>query len=109
MAFDQTLAERIRSLLACHKNIDEKRMFGGIAFLVNGNMTICVSKDSLIVRLGPDQSHEAVNEPHVRPLQMSGRTLKGWIRVARAGVETDEQLTGVVQRALKFVRKLRAK
>ena len=69
MAFDVILAERIRKSLARKKNIEEKKMFGGIGFLLNGNMLVGAWKDSLIVRLGDEQGEEALLEPHVKPLE----------------------------------------
>ena len=65
MAFDESLAARIRNALARKKGVEEKKMFGGIGFLLNGNMLVGVWKDSLVVRLGPDEAEEALKEPHV--------------------------------------------
>jgi TfoX/Sxy family transcriptional regulator of competence genes len=109
MAFDENLAERIRHALARRKNITEKKMFGGIGFLLNGNMLVGVWKDSLIVRLGDDQGEEALLESQVSEFNITGRAMKGWVLVAPAGVEDDEQLKGWIQRAMKFVGKLPAK
>src|SRR5436189_5098968 len=101
MAFDESLAARIRGLLARRKGIEEKKMFGGIGFLLNGNMLVGVWKDSLIVRLGPEQGDEALKEPHVSEFNITGRSMKGWVLVAREGVEDDEQLNAWIQRAVK--------
>jgi TfoX/Sxy family transcriptional regulator of competence genes len=110
MAFSETLAERIRQRLARRKNVEEKKMFGGIGFLLNGNLLVGVRKDSLLVRLGPDESDEALKEPHVSEFSIRGRgTMKGWIVVGLEGVEGDEQLNDWIQRAMKFVRTLPAK
>jgi len=109
MAFDETLAERIRQRLARKKGIEEKKMFGGIGFLLNGNMLVGVRKDSLIVRLGDEQGAGALLEPHVKAFDITGRAMKGWVLVAPAGVEGNEQLKDWVQRALKFVAKLPGK
>ena len=106
MAFNEALAERIRHLLARRKNVEEKKMFGGIGFLPNGNLLIGVRKDSLLVRLGPEPSDEALQEAHVSEFKITGRSMKGWVLVAPEGVEDDEQLKGWIQRALKFVGKL---
>jgi len=81
MAFSETLAERIRRGLARKKNIDEKKMFGGIGFLLNGNMLVGVWKDSLIVRLGDEQGEEELLEPHVKKFDITGRPMKGWVLV----------------------------
>ncbi len=109
MAYDETLAARIRDALARKKNIEEKKMFGGIGFLLNGNMLVGVWKDSLIVRLGPDEGEEALLEQHVREFDITGRAMKGWVLVEPEGVEDDEQLSAWIQRAMKFVRTLPAK
>ena len=109
MAFSEALAERIRQELARRKNIEQKKMFGGAGFLLNGNMLVGVWKNSLIVRLGPDEGDTALLEPHVKEFDITGRAMKGWVLVAPAGVEDDEQLNGWIQRALKFVGKLPGK
>ena len=109
MAFDEALAERIRHLLARRKHVEEKRMFGGIGFLLNGNLLVGVRKDSLLVRLGPEQSDEALKEAHVSEFQITGRgTMKGWLVVSLEGAQSDDQLEGWIQRAVKFVGKLPA-
>ena len=109
MAFDEALAERIRRGLARKKGIEEKRMFGGIGFLLKGNMLVGVWKESLIVRLGPEEGDEALKEPHVSEFNITGRSMKGWVLVAPQGVKDDDQLKGWVQRAVKLVGKLPAK
>jgi TfoX/Sxy family transcriptional regulator of competence genes len=109
MAFDETLAERIRLRLARKKGIEEKKMFGGIGFLLNGNMLVGVWKDSLLVRLGDEQGAEALLEPHVKAFDITGRAMTGWVLVAPAGVEGDDQLKEWIQRAVKFVGKLPGK
>src|SRR5437660_648435 len=102
MAFDATLAERIRQGLVRRKNIDEKKMFGGIGFLLNGNMLVGVWKDSLIVRLGPKEGPEALLESHVKEFDITGRAMKGWVLVEPEGVQADDQLSGWIKRAVKF-------
>src|SRR5882672_3247988 len=109
MAFDESLAARIRDALARKKNVEEKKMFGGVGFLLNGNMLVGVWKDSLIVRLGPDQAEEALLEPHVKEFDITGRPMKGWVLVEPKGVTDEDQLKGWIQRAVKFVGKLLAK
>jgi hypothetical protein len=109
MAFSEALAERIRQRLARRKNVEEKKMFGGVGFLLNGNLLVGVWKGSLIVRLGPDEGDEALKEPHVKEFDITGRPMKGWVLVGPEGVEGDDQLAGWVQRAVKFVGKLPAK
>ena len=109
MAFSEALAERIRDRLAQRKGIEEKKMFGGIGFLLSGNMLVGVWKESLIVRLGPDAGEEALLEPHVKEFDITGRAMKGWVMVRPQGLEEDEQLHDWIDRALKFVATLQAK
>src|ERR1700681_1711205 len=110
MAFNEALAERIRQRLTRRKNIEEKKMFGGVGFLLNGNLLVGVRKDSLLVRLGPEQGDEALKEAHVSQFNITGRgTMKGWVLVALEGVENDDQLSGWIQRALKFAGSLRCR
>ncbi|MFO0866573.1 MAG: TfoX/Sxy family protein [Gemmataceae bacterium] len=106
MAFDETFAGRIRDAISRRKGIEEKKMFGGIGYLLNGNMLVGIWKDSLIVRLGPDNYDDALLEPHVREFDITGRPMKGWVMVEPEGVEDDEQLAGWIDRALKFVKTL---
>jgi TfoX N-terminal domain len=109
MAFNESLATRIRTALARKKAIDEKKMFGAIGFFLNGNMLVVVWKDSLIVRLGPDGYEDALLEPHVKKFDITGRPMNGWVLVEPVGVEDDEGLKNWIQRAMKFVGKLPAK
>ena len=110
MAFDEALAERVRQQLARRKNVEEKRMFGGLGFVFNGNLLVGVRKDSLLVRLDPDQSDEALKEAYVSEFKITGRgTMKGWVVVGLEGVQGDDQLQGWIKRALKFVGKLPGK
>ena len=109
MAFNEALAERIRHALARKKGIAEKKMFGGLCFLLNGNMLGGVWKNSLIVRLGPDQGEEALLEPYVKQMDITGKPMKGWVLVEPAGIEDDGQVKEWIQRAVKFVGKLPAK
>ena len=109
MAIDENLAARIRKNLTRKKGIEEKKMFGGIGFLLNGNMLVGVWKDSLIVRLGGDQREEALLEPHVKPFDITGKAMKGWAMVTPEGIEDDDQLKGWIQRAVKFVGMLAGK
>ena len=109
MPFNEALAERIRRGLARKKGVEEKKLFGCIAFLLHGNVVVGVWKDSLIVRLGPEGGDEALLEPHVKEFDITGRAMKGWVVVAPEGVGSDDQLRGWIQRAVKFVGKLPAK
>ena len=109
MAFNEALAERIRQQLARRKNVEEKKMFGGVGFLLNGNLLVGVWKESLVVRLGPDEGDEALMEPHVKEFDITGRPMKGWVLVAPEGIEDDKQLSTWIQRAVRFVGMLPAK
>jgi TfoX/Sxy family transcriptional regulator of competence genes len=109
MAFDESLAGGIRDALANKSNIVEKKMFGGVGFLLNGNMLVGVWKNSLIVRVGPDAYDAALLEPHVKEFDITGRPMKGWVLVEPDGVEDEDQLKDWIQRATKFVGKLPAK
>ena len=109
MAFSEELAQRIRQGLALRKGIEEKKLFGGIGFLLNGNVLVGVWKNSLIVRLGAEEGDEALKEPHVKEFDITGGPMKGWVLVEPQGVEDDDQLRGWLQRAVKFVGTLPAK
>ena len=109
MAFSESLAGRIRDALARKRNIEEKKMFGGVGFLLNGNMLVGVWKDSLIARLGPEAYEDALLEPHVREFDITGKPMKGWVLVAPEGVEDDQQLKDWLERATKFVKTLAKK
>ena len=106
MAFDEALAERIRRGLARKKGIEEKKMFGGVGYLLNGNLLVGVWKDSLIVRLDPEGYDDALMEPHVGEFNITGRTMKGWVLVAPEGVDDSGQVKAWIQRVVKFVGKL---
>ena len=106
MAFSESLAARIRDALARKKGVVEKKMFGGVGFLLNGNMLVGIWRKFLIARLDPDQGDDALLEPHVREIDITGRPMKGWVMVEPEGVEVDGQLKDWIQRATKFVGKL---
>jgi hypothetical protein len=109
MAFSEALAGRIRQRLARRRDIEEKKMFGGVGYLLNGNMLVGVWKDSLIVRLDPEEGDEALKDPHVKAFDITGRPMKGWVLVEPEGVKNDDQLGGWIGRAVKFVGALPAK
>jgi TfoX/Sxy family transcriptional regulator of competence genes len=92
------------------EDVTEKAMFGGLAFLVRGNMAVGISNTAeLIVRVSPDETDEALSQPHTRRFDMSGRPMKGWILVAREGVQTESPLAAWVERGVRFARTLPAK
>jgi hypothetical protein len=106
MPFDETLAARIRDTLARKKTIEERKMFGCVCFLLNGNALAGVWKDRLIARLGPDEGEMALREQHVRAFDITGRPMRNWVAVGPEGVEDDDQLKAWVERATKFVKTL---
>ena len=106
MAYSKSLAARIRDALARKPGVDEKKMFGAVAFLLNGNMLVGVWKDSLIVRLGPEQGDEALLEPNVREFDVTGRPMKGWVMVDAEGTDSDHELRSWIERATQFVAEL---
>ena len=98
MAYDAELADRVRELVAPRGGGDEKRMFGGLAFLLNGNMAVVVSSQGgLMVRVPPEHTERLLAGPHVEPMLMSGRQVRGWIRVTAPGLRTTRQLAKWVQ------------
>jgi TfoX/Sxy family transcriptional regulator of competence genes len=110
MAYDEDLANRIRALIAAEDGLTEKKMFGGLAFLIDGNMSVGVSgQGGLMVRVDPDQTEELVAKPHARPFEMRGREMRGWLRVDDEGLRTKRQLEPWVRRGIAYARALPAK
>ncbi|MCQ6555457.1 TfoX/Sxy family protein [Streptomyces sp. C10-9-1] len=101
MAFDEGLAERVRACLGADPAIAEKRMFGGLAFLRAGNMAVGVIGDDLVVRVGPDAAAAALARPGARPLDLTGRPMRGWV-VVDASALTAEALAGWVDEGRAF-------
>ena len=106
---DEALVNRVRTALGRNRRVEEKKMFGGMGFLLNGNLLVGVWKDSLIVRVGPDNYDDALLEPHVREFDITGKPMKGWVLVEPKGIEGDDQLADWIQWAVKFVGALPAK
>ena len=106
MAYSESLAERIRQALARRRGITEKKMFGGVGFLLNGNICVGVWKTSMIARLGQEQAESALNEPYVGDFDITGRPMKGWVMVEADGIESQEELNSWVRRSVDFVSKL---
>ncbi|HKP89949.1 MAG TPA: TfoX/Sxy family protein [Thermoleophilaceae bacterium] len=110
MAYDEELANRIRELLADEAGVTERKMFGGLAFLVNGNMCVGASHTGgLLARVDPIESDEALASPHAARMEMGGRSMAGWITVAPEGVAGQRDLDSWVARSLGYVRTLPAK
>ena len=107
MAYDTELADRIRELVAAEKGVEEKRMFGGLAFLINGNMSVAASgHGGLMVRVPPDETDKLVARQHVEPMVMAGRETRGWLRVLADGVKTKRQLQSWVSRGVDYATSL---
>ena len=106
MAYDEGLAERVREKLAARSNLTERKMFGGIAFMLAGNMAAGVIGHDLIVRLDPEQYDGALDEPGTRVFDMTGRTMSGWILVGPEATGTEEGLTSWVERGAAFAESL---
>ena len=110
MAYDEDLANRIRELIAGEPDVTEKRMFGGLAFLIGGNMSVAASgQGGLMVRVDPEETDELLAKPHAQPFVMRGREMKGWLRVDDGGVRTRRQLEPWVKRGVAYARSLPAK
>ena len=109
MAFEEVLANRIRDLLSGTEGLAEKRMFGGIAFLLSGSMCCGVRGDDVILRVDPDSAEDALREPHVRIFDMTGRPMKGWLLVGSDAVASDEHLRSWIGMGVDFARSLPAK
>lgn len=107
MAHDEDLANRIRELIAAELDVSEVRMFGGLAFLVGGHMSVAASgQGGLMVRVDPAQTPALVAEPHAGPMVMRGREMRGWLRVDADGVATQTQLEPWVRRGVAYARSL---
>jgi TfoX/Sxy family transcriptional regulator of competence genes len=94
MAYDEALAERVRGVISLRENVVERKMFGGIAWMVGGNMACGVLGDELIVRLAPEEAEKALAEPHTREFDFTGRPMRNIVMVAPAATAEDSQLAG---------------
>jgi TfoX/Sxy family transcriptional regulator of competence genes len=103
MAYDEQLAERIRALIQNERGVTEKKMFGGLAFLVGGNMAVAASgQGGLLVRVDPDQSDALIASSNARMMEMRGRQMPGWLRLDAEDVRTKRQLSTWVDRGVSF-------
>jgi len=102
MAYDEGLAQRIRELLEDDPRIREKKMFGGVAFLVNGSMAAGIIRDELMVRAGPAGYAQALAQPHARAMDFTGRPMRGFVQVAPAGFEDDADLRAWLARGVAY-------
>ena len=106
MAYDEGLAQRIREALADADGLSERRMFGGIAFMLHGNMAVGISGDELMVRVGPEAYDEALAQPHARVFDMTGRVMRGWVVVEAEGIADDVALGEWVRHGADYARSL---
>jgi hypothetical protein len=107
MAYDEDLANRIRELVAETPGLTEKKMFGGLAFLVGGNMAVAASgQGGLMVRVEPDETDALLARPNARPFEMRGRPMDGWLRIDGEGVQTKRRLEPWVKRGVAYARSL---
>jgi TfoX/Sxy family transcriptional regulator of competence genes len=107
MPYDEVLANRLRELLADEDAVTEKKMFGGLAFLLHGNMSVSASRNGgLLARIDPADTDAALARPHVELMKMGGRTMDGWITVAPEGLKTKRQLGAWVKRSVAFAKTL---
>lgn len=102
MAYDEGLAERIRSVVEGRSGVSEKKMFGGVAFLVHGNMFVGIVKDELMVRVGPERYPAALKHSHVRPMDFTGKPMVGYVFVAPAGLDEDAELERWIELGARF-------
>ena len=110
MAYDEALADRLRELVGDEEGLAEQKMFGGLAFLIHGNMAVAASgQGGLLVRVDPEQGDELIDGDQVRPMEMRGREMSGWLRVDAAAVRTPDQLEAWVARGVTYARSLPAK
>ena len=109
MAYDERLAERVREVLGPKRNLREQKMFGGLCFMLQGNMCCGIMGDELMVRVGPDAHEESLARPHARPMDFTGRPLRGMVYVATPGLRTKRSLSQWVERGAAFASSLPAK
>ncbi len=109
MAYDEGLAQRVRESLQEQAGVVEKKMFGGLAFMINGNMSVGVVNDSLMVRVGPDAYKEALSLAGAREMDFTGKPLKGFVYVEESAIDTDNNLSSWIDRGRSFALSLPAK
>ncbi len=107
MTYEEQLAERLREVVAGEPGVTEKKMFGGLAFLVDGHLALAASsRGGLMLRVDPERTEDLITEPHAEPFEMRGREMKGWLHVAAAGVESDDALERWADLGLTYARSL---
>src|SRR5262245_2613070 len=109
MTYDERLADRLRTLVEGEPGLTEKKMFGGLAFLVNGNMAVSASgQGGLLLRTDPERTEELLAEPSAEPFEMRGRAMNGWLRVDPTGLDSDDVLAQWVEVGVSYARSLPA-
>ncbi len=107
MAYDEDLANRIREIVLSEPGVAEQKMFGGLAFLINGNMSVSASgQGGLLLHVDPDETDGLLGKPHAYPFEMRGRVMQGWLRVDAEGVKTKRQLERWVARGVEYAKSL---
>lgn len=110
MAYDEDLVNRIRELIAGEQDVTEVKMFGGLAFLIGGHMSVAASRQGgLLMRVDPEQTEALLAKPFAQPFEMRGRAIDGWLRVEAEGVKRSAQLERWVERGVSYARSLPAK
>jgi TfoX/Sxy family transcriptional regulator of competence genes len=110
MAYDEDLANRIRELIGAQDGLTEKKMFGGLAFMINGNMAVSASgQGGLLLRVDPEQTDELLGKPHALPFVMRGREMQGWLRIDADGVKDKRSLQRWIERGVDYARSLAPK
>ena len=102
MAYNEQSAQRVRDIISSQPGLVEKKMFGGVGFMLHGNMACGINKDDLIIRVGPDSYSNAVIRPAARPFDITGRPMKGWVMIAPDGYANDKDLADWVQTGVEF-------
>ncbi len=106
MPYSEELAQRIRDEIGDHPALVERQMFGGIAFMIHGNMSVGVAGDELMVRVGMENDGAALSEPHVRPFDLSGRPMAGWVLVGADGTTADNDLAQWIDTGVQYAESL---
>jgi hypothetical protein len=110
VAYDEDLANRIRELILSERGVTEKKMFGGLAFMINGNMAVSASgKGGLLLHIDPAETEALLKKPYAQPFEMRGRVMDGWLRVEAEGVKTKQQLERWVARGVGYAKSLPSK
>ena len=109
MAYDEHTADRIRQVLAGKADFEEKKMFGGVAFMVRGHMTVGINRTNLMVRVGKENHDEAISQPHAHVMDFTKKPMKGFLFIDPDGYQTDDDLSSWIGRALTFNATLKAK